>query len=112
MIPPIEHPDRCHARVIHGTAWHAHQCSRKAVNIEYDPLVGPDGAFGWCTQHTPSLVKARRDKVTAEYYKKVDRDHDLRQTERWLIMAVLEYNGSDLPMALVNAVNAYRKVRA
>ena len=83
---------------------HHHHCSRKVVNIEDD--------YGWCKQHTPSLVKARRDKVTAECYKKIDRDYDLRQTERWLLLAVLEYNGSDLPVAVANAVTAYRKVRA
>lgn len=34
-------------------------CSRKAVNVE-------DGR-GWCTQHTPSLVKARQDERSRKW---------------------------------------------
>jgi len=46
-------PVYCSARVRHG--WHDHQCRRKAVR------------GGWCMQHHPDSVRARRAATIARY---------------------------------------------
>ena len=54
---------RCCEEVADFTGFHWFQCSRAAVVVEDDKP--------YCTQHRPSVVRARRDKATAAYHTKM-----------------------------------------
>lgn len=56
--------ERCAAQIADFTGFHWRSCERNAKHHEPDT----DGQIkGWCTQHTPSLVRARREARNQEY---------------------------------------------
>lgn len=48
-----------------GDGWHPHQCTRKATIFRC--VEGHKGEIGFCRQHDPDAVKARRDASYAAY---------------------------------------------
>jgi len=49
----------CSESVSPSTGWNSYQCSRKGIIEENGEL--------WCKQHAPANVKAKREKVRAEW---------------------------------------------
>ena len=55
-------PGRCQERVSDSTGWHRYQCTRKAVRD------------GYCTQHHPDSVEARRVRSRERWEQQVADD--------------------------------------
>ena len=99
-------PTRSAERVYNN--WSFSQCSRKPVNQE-------EGK-GWCTQHTPSLVKAKREERARQWRREhaaKERGWALDALKDAIAEAALEWDAAvEGPAELVNAIKAYRELEA
>lgn len=96
-LPPKQ---RCVKNVWKGFG--SYQCRRAIKNVE--------NGHGYCTQHTPSLIKAKNEEKHAKWHTEYVRRNLMIDTRLALLIAVKAASGN-LPVEVQQAVDRYREVR-
>lgn len=90
-------PKRCSETVADHTGFHWVQCSRKAVVFARGLM--PEQDKGYCKQHDPEAIKARRVAAEAKWRAKSDRE---------LRPYVLSKHAAKLAAALQGVLDAWK----